>query len=107
MLQNIMFKFLGPNWRTSSSGIITVLAISTAYVINQDNSLVAFLPDQVEQYILGISKILAVVGGLFFALAVKDSHVTGGSVPQTPEAKSRVEKIELNLAEKARKKTNE
>lgn len=92
MLQNLMIKILGPNWRTSTSGIITVLAVATAYVINQDNSLIAFLPDGLEHYIIGISKLLAVVGGVIFALTVKDSHVTGGSIPQTPEAQSRVEK---------------
>jgi len=103
-MKSMLSKLFGPNWRTSTSGIVTVVAVTTAFVIHGDNSLVAFLPDKVEEFIVGLSKLIAVVSGVIFALTVKDSHVTGGDVPQTVEAKKRVQKIEKNLAEKAGKK---
>ena len=103
-MKNMLSKLFGPNWRTSTSGIATVIAVTTAFVIHGDNSLVAFLPDKVEEFIIGLAKLIAVVSGVIFALTVKDSHVTGGDVPQTVEAKKRVQKIEKNLAEKAGKK---
>jgi len=100
----MLSKIFGPNWRSSTSGIVTVVAVCTAFVIHGDNSIVAFLPDKVEEYIVGFAKLIAIVSGVVFALTVKDSHVTGGDVPQTVEAKKRVQKIEKNLAEKAGKK---
>jgi len=103
-MKNMLSKLFGPNWRTSTSGIVTVIAVTTAFVIHGDNSLVAFLPDKIEEFIIGLSKLIAVVSGVIFALTVKDSHVTGGDVPQTVEAKKRVQKIEKNLAEKAGKR---
>jgi len=103
-MKNMLSKLFGPNWRSSTSGIITVVSVATAFAIHNDNSLVAFLPDHIENYVLGISKLVAVVAGIIFALSVKDSHVTGGDIPQTVEAKNRIQKIEKNLAEKAGKK---
>ena len=103
-MKNMLSKLFGPNWRTSTSGVVTVIAVTTAFVIHGDNSLVAFLPDKVEEFIIGLSRLIAVVSAVIFALTVKDSHVTGGDVPQTVEAKKRVQKIEKNLAEKAGKK---
>jgi hypothetical protein len=88
-MKNMLSKIFGPNWRSSSSGIVTVVAVCTAIAIHSDPTLVAFLPDQVELYILGISKLVAVVSGIIFALTVKDAAVTGGSVPQTNEAEKR------------------
>ena len=103
-MKTMLSKLFGPNWRTSTSGVVTVIAVTTAFVIHGDNSIVAFLPDKIEEFIVGLSKLIAVVSGVIFALTVKDSHVTGGDVPQTVEAKKRVQKIEKNLAEKAGKK---
>jgi len=88
-MKNMLFKLFGPNWRSSTSGIITVVAVATAFAIHGDNSLVAFLPDKAEEYIIGISKLIAVVSGIVFALTVKDANVTGGTIPQTIEAKKR------------------
>lgn len=88
----MLSKLFGPNWRSSTSGIITVIAVCTAFAIHGDNSLVAFLPDKAEEYIIGLSKLIAVVSGIVFALTVKDSAVTGGKVAQTEEAKKRVKK---------------
>ena len=85
----MLSKIFGPNWRSSSSGIATVVAVSTAIAIHSDPSLVAFLPDKAEVYITGISKLVAVVSGIIFALTVKDAAVTGGTVAQTSEAKDR------------------
>lgn len=88
---NILNKIFGPNWKTSTTGIVTVVAIAAAAGIQADNSLVSFLPDNAEKYIIGISKLIAVVTGIIFALNVKDSHVTGGTIPQTTEAVKRLD----------------
>jgi len=88
-MKTMLSKIFGPNWRSSSSGVTTVVAVSTAIAIHSDPSLVAFLPDKAEVYITGISKLVAVVSGIIFALTVKDAAVTGGTVAQTSEAKDR------------------
>lgn len=88
-MQNMLSKLFGPNWRTSASGIVTVVAVVTAFVIHGDNSTVAFLPDKIEEYIVGFAKLIAIVSGVVFALTVKDASVTGGTVPQTVEAEKR------------------
>jgi hypothetical protein len=100
MAENMLSKMFGANWRSSTSGIITVVAVTTAFVIHGDQSLVSFLPDEIEEYIIGIAKLVAIVSGVIFALTVKDSRVTGGSVPQTVEAEKRAGKIEKNLEKK-------
>jgi len=86
----MLANLFGPNWRSSTSGILTVIAVSTAVAIHSDNSLVAFLHDGMEAYVIGISKLVAVVSGIVFALTVKDAAVTGGKIAQTKEAKKRV-----------------
>ena len=88
-MKTMLSKIFGPNWRSSSSGIATVVAVCTAIAIHSDPSLVAFLPDQAEVYITGIAKLIAVVSGIVFALTVKDAAVTGGRVGQTIEAEKR------------------
>ena len=88
-MKNMLANLFGANWRSSTSGILTVVAVATAVAIHSDNSLVAFLPDGLESYILGISKLIAVVSGIIFALTVKDATVTGGTVAQTIEAEER------------------
>ena len=88
-MKTMLSKIFGPNWRSSSSGIATVVAVCTAIAIHSDPSLIAFLPDNAEVYILGIAKLVAVVSGIIFALTVKDAAVTGGTVAQTSEAKDR------------------
>lgn len=89
-MKNMLSKLFGPNWRSSASGITTVIAVTTAIAIHSDPSLVAFLPDNLEIYVIGISKLVAVVSGIIFALTVKDAAVTGGTVPQTNEAEKRI-----------------
>lgn len=96
-MKTMLSKIFGPNWRSSSSGIATVVAVCTAIAIHSDPSLVAFLPDQAEVYITGIAKLIAVVSGIVFALTVKDAAVTGGRVGQTIEAEKRTgENIWIN-----------
>jgi len=89
-MKNMLSKLFGPNWRSSTSGIATVIAVTTAIAIHSDPSLVAFLPDQAESYIIGISKLVAVVSGIIFALTVKDANVTGGTIASTTEAEERI-----------------
>jgi len=103
-MKNMLSQLFGPNWRSSTSGILTVIGVTTALAIHTDPTLISFLPDGAEVYIAGISKLVAVVSGIIFALTVKDSHVTGGTVAQTVEAEKRVKKIKENLAEKAGRK---
>lgn len=91
-MKNMLIALFGPNWRSSTSGILTVIAVTTAVAIHSDNSLVAFLPDGMETYVVGISKLIAVVSGIVFALTVKDAAVTGGKIAQTKEAKKRIKK---------------
>ena len=89
-MKMILSKLFGPNWRSSTSGVVTVIAITTAIAIHSDPSLVAFLPDSAEVYIIGIAKLVAVVSGIIFALTVKDAAVTGGTVASTAEAEERI-----------------
>ena len=96
-MKTMLSKIFGANWRSSTSGVATVIAITTGIAIHSDPSLVAFLPDSAEVYIIGISKLVAVVSGIVFALTVKDAAVTGGSVAQTTEAEKRTgENIWIN-----------
>lgn len=103
IFSNMLLNIFGPNWRSSTSGILTVVAVTTAVVIQSDTSLVAFLPDKLEEYILGFSKLIALVSGIIFALTVKDGNVTGGNFPQTKEAEERIEKTikEENLIQRS------
>ena len=89
-MKHMLSKIFGPNWRSSTSGIATVIAVTTAIAIHSDPSLVAFLPDQAEVYIVGFSKLVAVVSGIIFALTVKDANVTGGTIASTTEAEERI-----------------
>jgi len=89
-MKTMLSKIFGPNWRSSSSGITTVVAVCTAIAIHSDPSLVTFLPDQAETYIVGMSKLIAVVSGIIFALTVKDANVTGGTIASTTEAQERI-----------------
>jgi hypothetical protein len=89
-MKTMLSKIFGPNWRSSTSGVITVIAITTAMSIHMDPSLVSFLPDDIKNYTLGISRIIAVVSGIIFSLTVKDAKVTGGSVASTTEAEERI-----------------
>jgi len=89
-MRNMLSKIFGPNWRSSTSGILTVVAVSTAMSIHMDPSLVSFLPDHLENYVVGISRIVAIVSGIIFSLTVKDAKVTGGTVASTTEAEERI-----------------
>ena len=89
-MKHMLSKLFGANWRSSASGIATVIAVTTAITIHSDPSLVSFLPDQAEVYIVGISKLVAVVSGIIFALTVKDANVTGGTIASTTEAEKRI-----------------
>jgi hypothetical protein len=88
-MKTMLSKIFGPNWRSSSSGVITVVAVTTAIAIHSDPTLIHFLPDIAQEYINGIARLVAVVSGIVFALTVKDAAVTGGSVAQTNEAENR------------------
>ena len=78
-MKTMLSKIFGSNWRSSSSGIATVVAVTTAIAIHSDPTLVAFLPDSAEVYITG--------SGIIFALTVKDAAVTDETVAQISETK--------------------
>ena len=88
-MKTMLSKIFGANWRSSSSGVIAVVAVTTAIAIHSDPTLIHFLPDVAEQYSNGIARLVAVVSGIVFALTVKDAAVTGGTVAQTSEAEKR------------------
>ena len=74
---NSFFIFIfGANWRTTLSGWITILASSIAV----NPGLVAFLPDAMRHYVIGMAGLLAVISGGTFAFHTKDRQVTGGSI---------------------------
>jgi hypothetical protein len=82
-----MNNIFGPNWKTTVTGWITTLALAIA--VKPD--LIAFLPDSFEKTASGIAGLIAVVAAGTFAAVSKDRNVTGGTVPQTPEAEVRVD----------------
>lgn len=75
-----MTKLLGPNWRTTISGWITTLAAAIA----MEPSLVAWLPTDVAENVVGISKLVAIASGMTFASLTKDRSVSGNGTPQRP-----------------------
>lgn len=95
-LTGFMEVIFGKSWRTSSSGLIALFSIITIITIYTDPSLISFLPDGSEKIVLGICKLTTVVFGVFFVLCAKDSKVTGGSVPQTDEAKERIDEKKID-----------
>lgn len=77
-----MVKFLenifGPNWRNTIWGGITAVL---AYIALQPES-VAFLPDNIEGYVIGIVKLFAAASGIVFASQTKNKRVGGtGQAP--------------------------
>lgn len=70
-------KFLeslfGPNWRTTLSGGITVLASA----IYSTPALVSFLPPSWQSAVTGIAGLISVLAGGTFAAVSKDRAVTG------------------------------
>lgn len=66
-------SFFGPNWRTTLSGSITVLA--GAIATNHD--LVSFLPAAWQHAVTGIAGLISVLAGGTFAAVSKDRAVTG------------------------------
>jgi hypothetical protein len=79
---------LGPNWVTTVLGFVTL--VMGAISVKPD--VVAFLPDNIEGYVVGVANLITLVSGGAFAVKVKSSNVTGGEVPSTHEAEKRVKK---------------
>jgi hypothetical protein len=79
-------KLMGPNWHVK---VLGWFAAGCLYVAMNPSS-IEFLPDGLEKFTLGTSKLLVAVAGGAAASVVKGSKVTGGSVPATVEASGRV-----------------
>jgi len=86
LFHDFMVKFVGVNWRTTTSGIIAVLA---GFILTTPEA-IDFLPDTLELYLELFAKISMVIAGGSFAVLAKDKRVTGGQEAATLEAKKRV-----------------
>ncbi len=71
-------SWLGPNWRTTLWGSVTAIL---GYIALQPES-IAFLPDNIEGYVLGFIKLFAAASGINLARNMKDRQVGGsGQAP--------------------------
>ena len=86
-MKKFISDFLGPNWETTVWGALALLMGG----ISAKPSLVDFLPDNIEGYVVGAANLMTFVFGGTFAAKVKTGNVTGGNVPATKEAEYRVE----------------
>jgi hypothetical protein len=76
---NLMAKIFGANWKTTVSGFI---ALATGAIALKP-SIVDFIPQPWNGYIVGASNFIVFASGGAFALVTKDRNVTGGIVQQT------------------------
>ena len=75
-------KYLGKSWRSSLCGILA----ATIFTIHENPTIVSFLPDGMENYILGGAKLsVAVLIALGFTFS-KDYNVTGSDSHKIPKA---------------------
>ena len=81
-----MERVFGINWRTTLWGVIA--AISTG--VTTQPQLVSFLTPEHAAWVRGFCGLLAFIATTLFAVFAKDSRVTGGQVPSTPESEKRV-----------------
>lgn len=81
-------KWIGPNWRTTISGILTILS---GFIMTNPEVL-DFLPSFISKWIDLFAQIMIFAAGGSFAYFCKDKNVTGGVKPATPEAKLRIQK---------------
>lgn len=94
LLENIF----GSSWRTSLLGWIftvsTSLSVSPDILVN-----IGLSPDTISS-VKNAASVVAFLSGAAFAKTVKDSKVTGGSVPATREAAIRIsDEIDTKTAE--------
>lgn len=81
-MKTLIEKYLGKSWKSSICGILA----ATIFVLHENPSLVSFLPDGFENYILGIAKIsVAVLIALGFTFT-KDYNITGTNDSKIPKA---------------------
>lgn len=83
---DFMVRVVGVNWRTTISGIITVLS---GFILTSPEA-IDFLPNAIQSYLELFAKISMIVAGGSFAILAKDKHVTGGVEAATSEAKKRI-----------------
>lgn len=79
---------LQTNGGTTTTSLLTALFGVLAF----QPEMVEFLPDSIEGYVVGTSKILFYVMFAVFGWSVKGKNVTGGTIPATKEAKDRIVK---------------
>ncbi len=90
-------SILGPNWRTTLTGGITVLA--GAIATNHD--LVAFLPEPWRKAVTGIAGLVSILAGGAFAAVAKDGAVTGNGTAFEPHKIAQADGGNRVLAPKA------
>jgi hypothetical protein len=80
---------LGASWKSSVTGLITLATGAISF----KPEIIAFLPDTLEHYLIGISNFVVFVSGGAFVLSVKDRNVTGGTVQQDATGKIAVPQV--------------
>jgi hypothetical protein len=68
-----MTTLLGANWRTSITGLFALVTGAISF----KPSLVNFLPQTVQLYVVGISNFAVFISAGSFAWFAKDKNVTG------------------------------
>lgn len=91
-----MTKLFGPNWKTSITAIGTAVFAALTWISGvsyETSPLALIISPQYKPTIQYIAGIATVALWVWNGLSQKDKNVTGGSVPQTPEAVTRAEPI--------------
>lgn len=83
MIGDLMGKIFGANWRTSLTGLLTLVTGAISF----KPELINWLPQKWQVAIVGFSNFVVFISGGAFALAVKDKQVVGGSVVQDKAGK--------------------
>lgn len=82
-MKNLIEKYLGKSWRSSVCGMLA----ATIFTIHENPTIISFLPDGMENYILGGAKLsVAVLIALGFTFS-KDYNVTGSNTDNIPKGK--------------------
>ena len=81
-MKALIEKYLGKSWRSSVCGILA----AAIFTIHENPTIVSFLPDGTENYILGFAKLsVGVLIALGFTFS-KDYNVTGSDSHKIPKA---------------------
>ena len=71
-MKNKLQLLFGDNWRSSTSGSISVILLIFSWVVDTNPAIISFLADGIEGYVVGISRIIAAMAGLYFVVVCAD-----------------------------------